>query len=107
VDDKVPNSNAGARAAQLNRQALLERSMGTAFWIRRFFTVLALACVIVALAHWAKGHTWQYASAQGAVWGFLSAVVFTGARIWQSRRKQHCVICKDTPEMVESGQRDS
>lgn len=76
--------------------------MGTVFWIRRFLTVLALVSVIVALAQWAKGHTVQYATAQGAIWGCISAAVFTGARIYQSRRKQHCAICKDTPEMSQS-----
>jgi len=76
--------------------------VGAAFWIRRFFTVLALVGVIVALAQWAKGHTPQYAITQGAIWGCISAAVFTVARIYQSRRKQHCAICKDTPEMSRS-----
>ena len=76
--------------------------MGTAFWIRRFFTVLVFAAVIIGVVQWAKGHTWQYASIQGATWGLISATVFTAARIYQSRRKQHCAICKDTPEMAQS-----
>jgi hypothetical protein len=81
--------------------------MGTAFWIRRFLTVLVLVGVIVALVQWLKGHSWQYASTQGAIWGSLSAAVFTVARIYQSRRKQHCAICKDTPEMAQAERRDS
>jgi hypothetical protein len=81
--------------------------VGTAFWIRRFFTVLALVGVIVALAQWAKGHTFQYAVTHAAIWGGISAAVFTVARIYQSRRKQHCVICKDTPEMAQSGRGDA
>jgi hypothetical protein len=76
--------------------------MGTAFWIRRFITVLVLAGVLIALAQWARGHTFQYAITQGAIWGFISAAVFTVARIIQSRRNQHCAICKDTPEMAQS-----
>lgn len=75
--------------------------MGTRFWIGRFFTVLVMAGVVIALAQWAKGHTLQYAITQGALWGSLSAAVFTVARIFQSRRKQHCAICKDTPEMAQ------
>ena len=75
--------------------------MGTAFWIRRFITVLALASVLIALAQWARGQTLQYAITQGAIWGFVSAAVFTAARIIQSRRNQHCAICKDTPEMAQ------
>lgn len=81
--------------------------MGTAFWIRRFLTVLALVGIIVALAQWAKGHTLQYAITQGAIWGCISAAVFTVARIYQSRRKQHCAICKDTPEMTRSERGDA
>jgi hypothetical protein len=80
--------------------------MGTAFWIRRFVTVLVLAAAVIALAQWLKGHTLQYAGTQGLIWGFISAAAFTAARIYQSRRKQHCAICKDTPEMAEPGQRD-
>jgi hypothetical protein len=76
--------------------------VGAVFWIRRFFTVLALVGVIVALAQLAKGHTPQYAITQGAIWGCISAAVFTVARIYQSRQKQHCAICKDTPEMSRS-----
>jgi hypothetical protein len=81
--------------------------MGTAFWIRRFLTVVVLAGVIVALAQWAKGHSVQYACTQGAIWGSVSAAVFTVARIYQSRRKQHCAICKDTPEMAQPERRDT
>jgi len=81
--------------------------MGTAFWIRRFFTVLVLAGVIIAVAQWARGHTLLYASTQGVIWGCVSAVVFTVARIFQSKRKQHCAICKDTPEMAQAERRDA
>lgn len=35
--------------------------MGTAFWIRRFFTVLILAGAVITLAQWTKGHPLQYA----------------------------------------------
>jgi hypothetical protein len=75
--------------------------VGTAFWIRRFFTVLVLAGVLIGLAQWARDHTIRYAIAQGVIWGFISATVFTIARIIQSRRNQHCAICKDTPEMAQ------
>jgi uncharacterized membrane protein len=81
--------------------------VGTAFWIRRFFTVLVLAVVLIALAQWARGHTLQHAVTQGAIWGCISAAVFTVARIYQSRRKQHCAICKDTPEMTQSERGDA
>lgn len=75
--------------------------MGTAFWIRRFLRVLVLAGVVIAIAQWVKGHPLQVAAAEGLIWGAISASVFTVARIYQSRRKQHCAICKDTPEMAQ------
>jgi hypothetical protein len=75
--------------------------MGTAFWIRRFFHVLVLAGVVIALAQWVKGHPLQFAATEGLIWGSISASVFTVARIYQSRRKQHCAICKDTREMAQ------
>lgn len=76
--------------------------MGTAFWIKRFFTVLLGAFVVICAAQLLKGHDLIYACMQGAIWGLVSAAVFTGARIYQSSKGQHCAICKDTHEMQES-----
>jgi hypothetical protein len=81
--------------------------MGTAFWVRRFIAVLLLVGAIVALGQWMRGHTLQYAGIQGLIWGPITSAVFTTARIFQSRRKQHCAICKDTPEMARSGRADT
>lgn len=77
--------------------------MGTAFWIKRFLTVLVGASVVIGGAQMLKGHGLQYCATQGAIWGFLSATVFTGARVFQSRRGQHCAICRDTPKMRKVG----
>lgn len=76
--------------------------MGTAFWIKRFFTVLLGAFVVICAAQLIKGHGFAYASIQGAIWGLITAVVFAAARVYQSRKGQHCAICKDTPEMQQS-----
>lgn len=73
--------------------------MGAAFWINRFIVVLAGAFAVICTAQLAKGHHLAYAALQGAIWGTLSASVFTVARFFQARRGQHCAICKDTPEM--------
>jgi hypothetical protein len=73
--------------------------MGTRFWIIRFFTVFVGAFIIIAGAQLVKGHTTNYAAYQGLIWAAIAAAVFTSARIYQSRRGQHCEICKDTPEM--------
>lgn len=76
--------------------------MSSSFWVRRFLTVFACALVIISAAQFAKTNDVSHALTQGLVWAFASAVLFTAARIWQSRRGQHCAICKDTPEMAMS-----
>jgi hypothetical protein len=73
--------------------------VSTAFWIRRFFTVFVGAFVIIGAVQMLKGHDLPYSMIQAAIWGVTTATVFTIARLYQSRRDQHCAICKDTPEM--------
>jgi hypothetical protein len=73
--------------------------VGTGFWIRRFLIVLAGAFVIICVAQLLKGQNLAYSATQGAIWGAVSATVFTVARFFQARRGQHCAICNDTPEM--------
>lgn len=73
--------------------------MGTAFWIKRFLVVMAGASAIICLSQLRKGLGFEYAATQGAIWGVVSAALFTGARYWQARKGQHCALCKDTPEM--------
>ena len=79
--------------------------MSPTFWIKRFFVVLLGAFVIISLAQGLKGRPWLDAIREGAIWGPITAVIFTVARIIQARRGQHCAICKDTPEM-QSAQED-
>ena len=76
--------------------------MGPGFWIRRFFTVFLGAFTIIALAQALKGHPWSYALREGALWGALSAAVFTATRFFRARRGQPCAICQDTPAMQEA-----
>jgi hypothetical protein len=73
--------------------------MGTAFWIRRFFTVFAIALAIINAGQLLKGRGVTYSITQAALWGFASSLVFTVSRYFQSRAGQQCAICKDTPEM--------
>ena len=75
--------------------------MGAKFWIKRFAVVLGGAFAIIFLAQLLRGHDLPYAATQGAMWGAIAASVFAVARIYQSRRKQHCAICRDTPEMQQ------
>ena len=79
--------------------------MGKGFWIKRFIVVLVGAFVVIAGAQMLKGHEVLYSITQGAIWSFLSAIVFTAARLYQSRQGQHCAICKDTPEMQDDSGR--
>lgn len=75
--------------------------MGIAFWIRRFLLVFVSALVIIAGAQMLKGQTFGYSVTQGLLWAAIVSTIFTGARIYQSRRGQHCAICRDTPEMAQ------
>jgi len=71
--------------------------MGTAFWVGRFATVLSGAFAVIFVAQALRGHAWLLAAADAAFWSVVSAAVFVTARFFQSRRGQHCAICKDTP----------
>ncbi len=80
--------------------------MGTSFWIKRFFTVLIGAFVIICAVQLLKGRDLSYSATQAAVWALVASSVFTVARFVQSRRGQHCAICKDTPEMQQAAATD-
>lgn len=76
--------------------------MGSVFWTKRFFTVLVGAFALICVAQVLKGHSLSYSASQAAIWGAISAAVFTIARFLQACRGQHCAICKDTPEMHQA-----
>ena len=76
--------------------------MGPRFWIRRFLVVFAGAFTIICGVQFLKHRDFHYAVTQGLIWGGITATVFAVARIYQSRRGEHCAICKDTPEMQKS-----
>lgn len=76
------------------------------FWLKRFFVVLIGAFIIIAGAQWLKGNDALYAATHGAIWSLISAIIFTAARFYQSRRGQHCALCKDTPEMQRGSDRE-
>ncbi|HSY28513.1 MAG TPA: hypothetical protein VK832_13480 [Burkholderiaceae bacterium] len=73
--------------------------MGKLFWIKRFFTVAAIACAVISIAQWLKGNSLYYSIEQGLIWGAASAAVFTGSRIYRSGKGQHCAICNDIPDV--------
>ena len=73
--------------------------MGTWFWIRRFFTVLAISFVIIAGAHVLRGRSAKYAVSEGLVWGLITSAIFISTRLYRSGKGQHCAMCADTPEV--------
>ncbi len=74
--------------------------MGRRFWLRRFTQVFAGTFVVIAAVQFLKTGDVYHALQHGVTWAAASATLFISARIWQSRRGQHCAICKDTPEMA-------
>jgi hypothetical protein len=78
--------------------------LGTAFWIRRFLGVFALAFAIITASQCLlRGRTLADAALQGAVWAAIAAGLFTATRLYKSRRGEHCALCRDTPGMSDGG----
>lgn len=75
--------------------------MSTWFWIRRFFTVFAIALAIIAGVQYLKGHDAAYALGHGLMWAAISASLFTATRWYRARRGEHYALCRDTPEMLQ------
>jgi cell division protein FtsW (lipid II flippase) len=76
------------------------------FWIKRFFVIFIGAFLILLVVGLFKKRSLERAIAESAVWAGLTAVVFVTARIYQSRKGQHCALCRDTPEMARGGRCD-
>ena len=76
------------------------------FWIKRFVVVFISAFSILLLVGLLKKRSLERATAESAVWAGITAVVFVTARIYQSRRGQHCALCRDTPKMARGEQCD-
>jgi len=70
--------------------------MGISFWIRRFFTVLAGAFLVIAIGQFLRHHA--FSLRETLFWAALSAAIFTAGRIYHSRRGEQCVLCNDIPQ---------
>jgi hypothetical protein len=79
--------------------------MGTTFWVRRFLLAFVVATFVITGSQLLRGRGLSYSLTQGLIWAAISASVFTVARIYQSRKGDHCAICRDTPEMQASDHR--
>ena len=93
----------GMRSNGVQAAGVQAPGMGATFWIRRFLQVLALTVAVIAGAQRLKGHDAMDALAQGLLWGAISTTVFIAARLRASRRRQHCALCRDTPELRAPG----
>ena len=72
--------------------------MGKSFWVRRFLLVFGIAFTVIAAAQMVQGESLNYAVAQALLWAAVSASIFTGSRIYQSRKGVHCALCQDIPQ---------
>jgi len=72
--------------------------MGRIFWIKRFLAVAALVFAVLMLIELLKGHDPESALTFSAVWSLITSAIFTGTRIYRSRKGQYCAVCRDTPE---------
>ena len=73
--------------------------MGTTFWVKRFVVATVIAVVTLTLVELLKGHEPVAAIYFGLGWGILASAIFTGTRIYRSRKGQQCAVCNDTPEV--------
>ena len=80
--------------------------MKPTFWIKRFFVVFIGAFLILLIVGLLKGRSLEKVTAESAVWACVTAAVFVTARIYQSRKGQHCELCRDSPEMAQRGPDD-
>lgn len=71
------------------------------FWLRRFFTVLALAFLVIASSHVLRGRPIKYAVTEGLVWGLIASALFLGTRLYWSRKGERCGLCADVPKNEE------
>ncbi len=77
--------------------------MGLAFWIRRTLTVFALVAAVLFVVSLLRGRGLGGSLEYSALWGVLTASVFTVGRVIQSRRGQACTICDDIPRPETQG----
>ncbi|MCF7686989.1 MAG: hypothetical protein K9M98_04060 [Cephaloticoccus sp.] len=81
--------------------------MQPSFWIKRFFVVLLGIFAMLFVVGLVKGRSLERVVAESAIWAGVSTVIFISARIYHSRRGQHCALCRDTPELAEGSTNSS
>ncbi len=71
--------------------------MGAAFWIKRFVIVVAMVFVVLTAVALLRGRALDAALTESAIWSMITSAIFTGVRIYKSRKRQYCAICNDVP----------
>jgi hypothetical protein len=76
--------------------------MGTAFWVKRYVLVLAIAFVVIVAGQLVQQRTLEHALFEGMLWAPLAAAIFIAVRIVRARRGDACALCNDIPQARES-----
>jgi len=66
--------------------------MGTRFWIKRFLVALLVACVLLLVVQFAKGHAQTDAIRFAVFWGLISATLFTLIGYIRYKRNPACML---------------
>lgn len=66
--------------------------MGTRFWLKRFFFALLIASALLFVVELAKGHESADAARFAALWGVLSAALFTLVGYIRYKRNPACML---------------
>ena len=65
------------------------------FWVKRFFLIAIPAFVLLSAVYLARGRATPVALREAALWAFISASIFVGARIYHLSRGRECALCND------------
>jgi hypothetical protein len=66
--------------------------MRAGFWVNRFLIALLVACAILFLVGLIKGRALENAAQSAALWGVLSAGIFTLAGYIRYKRNPACML---------------
>lgn len=66
--------------------------MGTGFWLKRFLLALLVASALLFVVQLAKGNSTSAASQFAALWGGISAALFTLVGFVRYKRNPACML---------------
>ena len=59
--------------------------MDTRFYVRRYLAAFVIATVVIGVAQYLKGHSFDYAIREGLTWGAISSLVYTSVLAYKLR----------------------